>query len=152
MQWEVVREPSVTGTTTLVLIGDPKQAIYAFRGADVYAYLDAARCADRRFTLAENWRSDQGLLTAYDALLDPLHVGHPDIPYRKVAATAAHRRPGLEGAPVGTRRCGSGCCTPADGLVRRTTKGVQKDAALRMGRRRPGGRRRPAAVVAGAHW
>ena len=36
---------SATATTTLVLIGDPKQAIYAFRGADVYAYLDAARAA-----------------------------------------------------------------------------------------------------------
>ena len=33
--------PSARATTTLVLIGDPKQAIYAFRGADVYAYLDA---------------------------------------------------------------------------------------------------------------
>ena len=33
---------------TLVLIGDPKQAIYAFRGADVYAYLEAARAARRR--------------------------------------------------------------------------------------------------------
>ena len=34
---------------TLVLIGDPKQAIYAFRGADVYAYLEAAaRRGDER--------------------------------------------------------------------------------------------------------
>ena len=32
--------------STLVLIGDPKQAIYSFRGADVYAYLDAAQHAD----------------------------------------------------------------------------------------------------------
>ena len=34
---------SATAGTTLVLIGDPKQAIYAFRGADVYAYLDGRR-------------------------------------------------------------------------------------------------------------
>ncbi len=40
--------PSVTGPRTLVLIGDPKQAIYAFRGADVYAYLEAARSAGER--------------------------------------------------------------------------------------------------------
>ena len=33
------------GGATLVLIGDPKQAIYAFRGADVYAYLEAAAAA-----------------------------------------------------------------------------------------------------------
>ena len=51
-----------------MLIGDPKQAIYAFRGADVYAYLDAARAAGAQATLTTNWRSDQGLLDAYDAL------------------------------------------------------------------------------------
>ena len=33
------------GGATLVLIGDPKQAIYAFRGADVYSYLEAAEAA-----------------------------------------------------------------------------------------------------------
>ena len=43
IQWEIVRTAFGDGRTTLVLIGDPKQAIYAFRGADVYAYLDAAR-------------------------------------------------------------------------------------------------------------
>ena len=43
VQWAIMREAFGDGDTTLVLIGDPKQAIYAFRGADVYAYLDAAR-------------------------------------------------------------------------------------------------------------
>ena len=42
-----------------MLIADPKQAIYAFRGADVYAYLDAAEIADARATLRVNRRSDQ---------------------------------------------------------------------------------------------
>ena len=44
MQWEILRRAS-TGTTTLVLIGDPKQAIYAFRGADVFTYLEATGAA-----------------------------------------------------------------------------------------------------------
>ena len=45
IQWEIMRRAFGDGDATLVLIGDPKQAIYAFRGADVYAYLDAARGA-----------------------------------------------------------------------------------------------------------
>ena len=100
VQWEVVRRAFGSRQTTLVLIGDPKQAVYAFRGADVYSYLLAARMADRRYTLADNWRSDEALLDAYDALLLPLHLGHPDIPYRRVRATPAHREGGLVGAPV----------------------------------------------------
>ena len=43
VQWEIVRARVRRGATTLVLIGDPKQAIYAFRGADVHAYLMAPR-------------------------------------------------------------------------------------------------------------
>ena len=42
-QWEIVERAFGDGATTLVLIGDPKQAIYAFRGADVHAYLDGRR-------------------------------------------------------------------------------------------------------------
>ena len=47
IQWEILRRAFVDDGAggTLVLIGDPKQAIYAFRGADVYAYLDAAAVA-----------------------------------------------------------------------------------------------------------
>ena len=49
VQWEILRRAFATGETTLVLIGDPKQAIYAFRGADVHAYLQAKRDARRRW-------------------------------------------------------------------------------------------------------
>src|ERR1700683_4615716 len=43
VQWEILA--LAFSESTLVLIGDPKQAIYAFRGADVYAYLTAAKSA-----------------------------------------------------------------------------------------------------------
>ena len=43
VQWDIMRARVRRRRRTLVLIGDPKQAIYAFRGADVYAYLEAAR-------------------------------------------------------------------------------------------------------------
>ncbi|HUQ64118.1 MAG TPA: UvrD-helicase domain-containing protein [Acidimicrobiales bacterium] len=109
VQWEIMRrafgparaaESGDQPPSTLVLIGDPKQAIYAFRGADVYAYLDAVRRATTVATLETNWRSDQGLLDAYDALFGDATLGHSDIAYRRVAAVAGHRESRLAGAPV----------------------------------------------------
>jgi exodeoxyribonuclease V beta subunit len=102
VQWEVMRRAFVAEGSTLVLIGDPKQAIYAFRGADVHAYLQAARSAGAQATLGVNWRSDQGLLDAYEALMGGARLGHPDIVHRPVRAAGAHRDPGMRGAPVDT--------------------------------------------------
>ncbi|MDD1649076.1 MAG: exodeoxyribonuclease V subunit beta [Methylococcaceae bacterium] len=51
--------------TALILIGDPKQAIYAFRGADIFTYLAARRaCAGRLYTLKTNFRSTQAMVNA----------------------------------------------------------------------------------------
>ena len=60
----------------LVLIGDPKQAIYSFRGADVYAYLEARHEIERLsaageaglYSLATNWRSKPELVAAFNEL------------------------------------------------------------------------------------
>jgi exodeoxyribonuclease V beta subunit len=60
----------------LFLIGDPKQAIYSFRGADVYAYLEARNEMERLsgtggarlYSLATNWRSKPELVTAFNDL------------------------------------------------------------------------------------
>jgi exodeoxyribonuclease V beta subunit len=101
IQWRIVRRAFGDGRTTLVLIGDPKQAIYAFRGADVYAYLEAARVAAETSTLDVNWRSDQGLVDAYDALFGDAQLGHPGIVYRRVRAADANVAPRLSGAPDG---------------------------------------------------
>jgi len=103
-QWDIMRCAFGQGPThpvTLVLIADPKQAIYAFRGADVYAYLEAAAAASQRATLAVNWRSDQGLIAAHDALLSGVKLGHEGIAYRRVQAAPGHRTPRLSGTPVG---------------------------------------------------
>ncbi|SAK87082.1 DNA helicase/exodeoxyribonuclease V, beta subunit [Caballeronia hypogeia] len=49
----------------LIMIGDPKQAIYAFRGADIFTYLDARRsCGTRLYTLAKNFRSTHAMVAA----------------------------------------------------------------------------------------
>jgi exodeoxyribonuclease V beta subunit len=99
IQWDILRLAFGEGDRTLVLIGDPKQAIYAFRGADVYAYLDAAQTAETRATLAVNWRSDQALVDAYDVLLHGVHLGHEGIAYRTVRAADAHQAPRLRDVP-----------------------------------------------------
>jgi exodeoxyribonuclease V beta subunit len=52
----------------LYLVGDPKQAIFGFRGADVFAYLAARDAAGQRFTLDVNQRSDAGVLAGVNAL------------------------------------------------------------------------------------
>jgi exodeoxyribonuclease V beta subunit len=108
IQWEIVERafggvPRASGPagqeTTLILIGDPKQAIYAFRGADVYAYLAAAERAGARATLAVNRRSDRPLLDGLDALFGQARLGHPGIVYRHVEAAPDHLTPRLHGAP-----------------------------------------------------
>ena len=51
--------------TALILIGDPKQAIYAFRGADIHTYLQARRdCEGRLYTLDRNFRSTHAMVDA----------------------------------------------------------------------------------------
>jgi len=51
--------------TALLLIGDPKQSIYGFRGADIYSYLQArAATAGRHYVLDTNYRSTQALVDA----------------------------------------------------------------------------------------
>jgi hypothetical protein len=114
VQWRIMRRAFAEGDGTLVLIGDPKQAIYAFRGADVYAYLDAAASAGARATLGVNWRSDQPLLDAYDALFAGSRLGHEGIVYRTVRAAPPNVHARLHGArvtsPATSRPISSGCC------------------------------------------
>lgn len=72
----------------MFMIGDPKQAIYAFRGADIFAYLRAVEDAEGEgYALDTNWRSDPTLIRGLNALfgfgLDPFLT--PDIGFAPVA-------------------------------------------------------------------
>ncbi len=69
-QWQIFDRVFGAGNhaPALFLVGDPKQAIYGFRGGDVHTYLAARASADQAPPLAQNFRSRPSLLSAVDAL------------------------------------------------------------------------------------
>ncbi len=72
-QWDIFRSifaPQDGGDAALFLIGDPKQAIYGFRGGDVHTYLQAKALAEAAPALDRNFRSRPGVLRAIQALYD----------------------------------------------------------------------------------
>ncbi len=80
MLYDVSRNDAAHG---LFLIGDPKQAIYGFRGADIHSYLAARRATEgRHYRLGKNFRSTTEVVQAVNQLFmhaegeDP-HAGHP---------------------------------------------------------------------------
>ena len=84
-------EASARGERTrpgpFIVVGDPKQSIYRFRGADVFAYLAARRSATGRLHLDRNWRSVPPLVEAVNAVFSgaaPFVTA--GIGYRAVAA------------------------------------------------------------------
>ena len=81
VQWKIFRRIFINSRdrdlqNLLFVIGDPKQAIYSFRGADVYAYLSAKNEMEkletqgqaRLYSLSVNWRSRPALITAFNKL------------------------------------------------------------------------------------
>ncbi len=56
----------------LFLIGDPKQAIYGFRGADIFTYIQARRQTppEKRFTMTTNYRSTTPMVSSVNRLFD----------------------------------------------------------------------------------
>ncbi len=74
VQWEILQTAFHTHVP-LVLIGDPKQSIYAFRGADVVAYTGAVAVADQKYSLDRNHRSDAPVVQAVNALFHNATLG-----------------------------------------------------------------------------
>jgi len=96
VQWKVL-DRAFSGHATMVLIGDPKQAIYAFRGGDVTTYLEAAATATSRRTLGVNWRSDAALVDSLQTMLAGAELGDPRIVVHDVSAH--HDGSRLSGTP-----------------------------------------------------
>ena len=90
VQWEIL-ERAFHGHVPLVLIGDPKQAIYAFRGGDLQTYLSATGVASSRHTLSKNWRADPPVLDGVRRVFRSAALGDRRIVVHPVD-------PGLSGA------------------------------------------------------
>lgn len=123
VQWKVIHR-AFTGRSTIILIGDPKQAIYAFRGGDIVTYLKASETAGKRMTLGTNWRSDADLVDRLRVLLggaelgdrriivhdvDAHHVGSRLVgagdPFRlRVVRRETFKRRGVQNVPIDTFR------------------------------------------------
>lgn len=121
LQWKVLYT-AFHHHSDLWLIGDPKQSIYAFRGADVHAYLDASSKVDRTLVLDTNRRSDPAVVDAVGHLFGPVSMGDPRITVEPVTAhhtgsrlscprTEGHRYPW--NAPVQLRWLGGPSTLPA---------------------------------------
>nr|WP_086939278.1 exodeoxyribonuclease V subunit beta [Thaumasiovibrio occultus] len=65
---EIEVEAAAAQPTGLLMIGDPKQAIYAFRGADIFTYIQARRQVSAHYTLDTNWRSSADMVDASNAV------------------------------------------------------------------------------------
>ncbi|MGM0385944.1 MAG: UvrD-helicase domain-containing protein [Actinomycetota bacterium] len=129
VQWEIL-ERAFHGNRTLVLIGDPKQAIYAFRGADVVTYLQAVGAAGTQETLGTNWRSDAPLVAALGHVWNGVPLGDERIIVHPVGAHHADRSlSGAVGAPVRIRVLDRAACRVA--APRSVTAGVARKRIAR---------------------
>ena len=69
------------------MIGDPKQAIYGFRGADIFTYIQARQAVDSHFTLSVNWRSSEAMVRSANQVFmsaDKPFIYDSDIPFHPV--------------------------------------------------------------------
>ncbi|WP_227368852.1 exodeoxyribonuclease V subunit beta [Halomonas sp. M20] len=99
--------------TGLFLIGDPKQAIYAFRGADIYTYLQARQATEgRHVTLGTNFRSAESMVEAVNRVFDFAEAHPPGtflfkqddgtnpVPFQEVRAKGRKDAFALDGQPL----------------------------------------------------
>ncbi len=88
------------GDAPLFLVGDPKQAIYSFRHADLHTYLRAKREASAEHSLVANQRSSAGLLTAMNRLFEanPAAFLLPGLDYPHVDYGDKPRKPFSDGS------------------------------------------------------
>lgn len=101
--------PTGAEGTGLMVVGDPKQSIYRFRGADVFAYIKASGRIERKLPLAHNYRSTPGLVRAVNALFSrksPFllpEIAHEPVQAAKDETQELALAKGMDAAPLQIR-------------------------------------------------
>ncbi len=123
----------------LCFVGDPKQAIYAFRGADLATYLKARGEARRQYNLPTNYRSTPELIQALNLLFArPRPFAEPGLDYPPVQASSKPRAklvlPALDeterDAPLGLVWLGDDYLSKGDAGARVAVDTARRIAAL----------------------
>jgi exodeoxyribonuclease V beta subunit len=135
LQYAIFR--AAYGKGSCVYVGDPKQAIYAFRGADVYSYIEAAKdVGAHRLTLDTNRRSDPAMVDAVNRLFE--RQGQPfvvsDIEFNRVHAHEPEERstlrPALDFVWIDQERLGTARSSLADIAASEVAHLLQSDARI----------------------
>jgi exodeoxyribonuclease V beta subunit len=104
VQWDIFARlfGDDEGTASLVLVGDPKQAIFAFRGANVHTFVKAVdEPGTEQRALETNWRSDGALISALDILFEGATFGEESIAFERVTVARDNAGKRLVGATGG---------------------------------------------------
>lgn len=135
LQWKIFRRLFADGGAgnRLCIIGDPKQAIYGFRGADVRTYLAARQAlidgGGERIALTDNFRSTAGVVDAYNAILsqrapEPLLCG--EIQYAEPVVAAGDVR--HDGPPLTLLRVTGAAKPSSDAIKAAVRAGIAAEA------------------------
>ena len=96
---EAAPDAESTRHSGLFMIGDPKQAIYAFRGADIFTYIGARHSVADHYTLGTNWRSTSAMVSAVNHVFQQASapfIYDQDIPFLAVNPSLHADRKTLE--------------------------------------------------------
>ena len=138
VQWQILRL-LFDGHRRLVLIGDPKQAIYAFLGADIFTYIRARHDTPEanRSTMATNFRSTPAMVDAVNILFgrrQDAFIFHADIPFHPVQATPNRAQPllvdGQSASPLNALLLDSSRLAVGPGKAINKDKATQASAAF----------------------
>lgn len=136
IQYDIFRTVFDTEETILFLIGDPKQAIYGFRGADIFTYMNATGDAAFQHTLKENWRSEPQLISAVNTVFenresafvyDEIHFERVSAPKKKKKKDSVFLKTGGKSLPPLTLwfvEAGKGKAIPKGNARKQISKAV----------------------------